>query len=68
MLRINDAVWCDGCGIEITWAPQVKGKRKYCCPDCLAERSCRCAERMEMEDERRGAHLSSVDTSGAKIV
>lgn len=53
MARIEDVIWCDGCGVEITWAPQVKGKRKYCCPDCLAERPCHCAERMELEDERR---------------
>ena len=68
MLRIEEAVWCDGCGVEITWAPHVKGKRKYCCLDCLAERPCHCAERMEMEDERRNARLSSIDViSGNRV-
>ncbi|OGO65946.1 MAG: hypothetical protein A2Z45_05015 [Chloroflexi bacterium RBG_19FT_COMBO_55_16] len=68
MVQIDDAVWCDGCGVEITWAPQLKGKRKYCCQDCQAELPCRCGERMEMEDERRGARLSSVDTLGNNLV
>ncbi len=57
---------CDGCGVEITWAP-VLVKRTgegatalvhkplvYCCELCAQGLPCTCAERMELDDERRG--------------
>jgi len=48
MARSEGVTWCDGCGVEITWAPLVRvcltpasgqaGKRYslnyYCCRDC----------------------------------
>lgn len=56
----DESVWCDGCGAEITWSPILAGKRRYCCQDCLEGRPCRCAERMELDDDHRpGARLSS---------
>lgn len=53
MTRKDETIWCDGCGIEILWAPLIVGKRDYCCEDCWDGRECRCAERMELEDDRR---------------
>jgi len=53
MSRTEDIVYCDGCGVEITWAAVVKGGRDYCCEDCLNGIPCDCGERMEIEDNRR---------------
>jgi hypothetical protein len=65
---------CQGCGVEITWAPVVKsftGKvhgehldkhQYYCCQDCPEGLGCDCGARMEMDDERReGAQVGAVD-------
>ncbi len=54
MARIEEAVICDGCGVEITWASLIVKGREYCCKDCLEGRGCDCAERVEWDDERRG--------------
>lgn len=49
---------CDGCGVEITWAPLVvypantRQMLHYCCQECLAGGECGCAERLELEDRR----------------
>ena len=59
MSRIEGVIWCDGCGVEITWVPyRQPGMTKpvskdYCCVDCYEGISCRCGERMEIDDERR---------------
>lgn len=57
--------WCDGCGVEITWGPRLKGGRPYCCPDCLHGWPCRCRERVELEDERRSSSGATLPTGGA---
>lgn len=59
MSRIEQTVWCDNCGVEITWGAIVRAGQErhrilhFCCSDCLAGRPCKCGERMEMEEERR---------------
>ncbi len=64
MSRIEGDVYCDGCGVEISWSPykqQTSGaasaaaqKAEYCCKDCAEGRPCQCAERMEIDvDEMR---------------
>lgn len=59
MSRSEGVIWCDGCGVEITWVPIVKrgdkagNKKEYCCEECLLGFKCRCGERMELEDEYR---------------
>jgi hypothetical protein len=59
MSRSEGVIWCDGCGVEINWAPLVKfssgmkEKSDYCCEECYSGFSCQCGERMEMEDEHR---------------
>ncbi|MCS6843864.1 MAG: hypothetical protein NZ528_06000 [Caldilineales bacterium] len=37
-----DLLICDGCGVEIQWAPVVVGARTFCCQDCAEGRPCRC--------------------------
>ncbi|GAB4582167.1 MAG: hypothetical protein Fur0022_49250 [Anaerolineales bacterium] len=53
MSSIEQAIFCNGCGVEITWAPIIKGERRYCCEDCLHGRGCECATRQDMDDDRR---------------
>ena len=59
MTRNLGVVWCDGCGVEILWAPLVKKETKgarekdFCCRDCKSGYVCNCSERAEMEDDRR---------------
>ena len=52
MSRQHDTFWCDGCGVEILWAPVKVGECDYCCEDCREGRPCECGDRME-EEERR---------------
>jgi hypothetical protein len=60
MAKIEGVIYCDGCGVEITWSPVILQATKaaqrsghYCCADCADGRPCRCAERMEFDDESR---------------
>lgn len=65
MASIENSIFCDGCGVEITWSPVVirqlkkgvglSGRRVYtfCCQACADGLPCTCAERMELEDDRR---------------
>jgi len=54
--------FCDGCGVEISWAPYYvnptavqPGQRRgeFCCQDCAEGLRCKCRERIPLEDERR---------------
>jgi hypothetical protein len=40
MGRIDDTVWCDGCGIEIPLAPTKRKDYKFCCQDCADSLPC----------------------------
>ena len=64
----DGTVWCNGCGAEITWNPVLAGKRRYCCQDCLEGRPCQCAERMEIEDERRQEGAVSIHLPGGYLL
>ncbi|MBN1148515.1 MAG: hypothetical protein JXA78_14750 [Anaerolineales bacterium] len=71
MSRTEGVIYCDNCGVEITWAPyhppEAGGAQArqfdYCCQECYQGLPCHCGERMEMEDERRagGGGLPSVE-------
>ena len=63
-MTLNDEmVWCDGCGIEITWGPVLVGTHTHCCRDCAQGIPCECGERLEMDDDRRNVgEASSVNT------
>ncbi|MEA3334412.1 MAG: hypothetical protein U9R25_00765 [Chloroflexota bacterium] len=51
----TNLVVCDGCGVEITWAPVVVEGQTYCCRDCAEGRVCQCdyppEERSKTEPE-----------------
>jgi hypothetical protein len=53
MSRVDNTIYCDGCGVEITWSPIIIERRDYCCQDCLEVRPCKCGERTELDEDRR---------------
>ncbi len=53
MSRLENTIWCDGCGVEITWAPVVRDHQDYCCAQCLAGIRCECDELFELGEDRR---------------
>jgi endogenous inhibitor of DNA gyrase (YacG/DUF329 family) len=42
MVRHQDTLWCDGCGIEINWEPIEKDHLFFCCQRCLEGEECDC--------------------------
>jgi hypothetical protein len=67
MPTIDETIWCYGCGVEISWAPLVVDKCRYCCRDCHEGLPCRCGERMELEDERRNVRATSPEVPGGYV-
>ncbi len=53
MAKIDETIFCDNCGVEITWAPVVKDGHYYCCQDCFQGLVCDCRSRLEEDDDRR---------------
>ncbi len=51
-VRNIDGMICDGCGVEIAWAPVVQGEKIYCCQSCAQGRACECD--YPPEDDRAG--------------
>jgi hypothetical protein len=64
MTRYHDTIFCDNCGVEITWAPVFLRGGEYCCMDCAEHRPCHCGDRMEWEDERRARPAGSPGEAG----
>ncbi|HSQ28183.1 MAG TPA: hypothetical protein VLM80_13755 [Anaerolineales bacterium] len=70
MASIENTIFCDGCGVEITWSPVlVRNSRlgsgllvqrplRYCCQACSEGLPCKCTERMELEEQRRSSSIS----------
>ena len=53
MTWYDEMTWCDGCGVEVTWVPEMVERRAYCCRDCSQGVLCACGERMEFDEEQR---------------
>jgi len=53
MSRLENTIWCDGCGVEITWMPVVRNQQDYCCQQCLVGIHCECDERQDVDEDRR---------------
>lgn len=60
MVRLNNDIFCDNCGVEITWSPIVDGKRHYCCNDCQQGLVCECGSRLELDDDRREDNILNI--------
>ncbi len=65
MAKVDGVLFCDGCGVEISWAPVIvtpaqadpaARRGEFCCHDCAEGRPCKCAERMDFDDDRRPTH------------
>ncbi len=50
MPRIDDVLFCDGCGAEIRGAPRVHNGLSYCCELCFQGRDCDCALFLDSEE------------------
>lgn len=60
-MRIQDTLWCDGCGVEVLWAPIKSGERDYCCQNCADGFECNCGARMEEDGYTRRGNKNSGD-------
>jgi hypothetical protein len=56
-MRIEETIYCDGCGVEILWAPVKEKHREYCCTDCRDGYECSCGARMDEDDYPRGSGM-----------
>lgn len=55
MVWIENSLFCDGCGVEITWAPVVsQDHHYYCCIRCRDGEECDCIREQEGDDDRPG--------------
>jgi hypothetical protein len=66
MVRKTETILCDGCGVEITWVPEISGNHLYCCIDCQQGRPCKCGDRMDDEEEYRD-NIAAIFESGGII-
>lgn len=41
---------CDGCGVEVRWAPVRKDEKLYCCDQCARGLPCRCSAIDDIDD------------------
>jgi hypothetical protein len=48
---MEHALWCDGCGVEVTWAPVLIEGRRFCCALCATGGGCECGYAVEDEEE-----------------
>ena len=48
MVRYQDTIWCDGCGVEMRWEPIEKDNLIYCCREYMLGNRCQCED---FEDE-----------------
>jgi hypothetical protein len=51
MVRIENSVFCDGCGVEILLAPVVQEGSLFCCKDCADGLECECSAIVEADEE-----------------
>ncbi len=65
MVKIQNTVFCDGCGVEIPLSPVIKNHGEYCCEDCAQGYECDCAKQMELDEEPGSAEDSGLSTYGA---
>jgi len=68
MTRQYDTRWCNGCGVEILWAPLINDHRDYCCQDCLDGLPCTCGQRMDMDKGRRARSADFTEEDLANVI
>jgi len=63
--RMEDVLFCDGCGAEIAGAPYVQGQMMYCCEACSAGLECDCALVL---DDGRGEYAGMTESNVGGVV
>jgi hypothetical protein len=63
MDRMDEMIWCVGCGVELTWSPVMVGKDRYCCQDCADGLKCNCGVRMEIDEDLGSSLLVTRETA-----
>jgi hypothetical protein len=68
---VEGTLWCDGCGVDMTWAPHVVGGKQYCCVQCAGGDTCECGYAQENEEEggkasHRWASLGGIQGTPAR--
>jgi len=67
-MRIEDTLRCDGCGVEVLWAPVKVNQLEYCCRDCADGFECNCGSRMEEDGYTRSVRgATSLDIDSAML-
>lgn len=64
MVWFADTLWCDGCGVEISWNPIEASEQVYCCRKCFQGERCQCAEISEdypSKFEKRDQNITQID-------
>jgi hypothetical protein len=56
---VEHALYCEGCGVEMTWAPILSEGRRYCCAVCARGGECGCGYSVEDEEEEGPAVIES---------
>jgi hypothetical protein len=56
---VAQEMYCEGCGVEVTWTPILAGGRRYCCPLCAAGGKCGCGYAVEDDEEEGPAIIQS---------
>jgi hypothetical protein len=64
MVKIEDTVFCDACGVEMPLAPVVKNRKEYCCDDCAKGYECKCGEQLELDEQGRSQRSTDISTRG----
>jgi hypothetical protein len=60
VMAVPHELYCDGCGVEVTWTPILAVGRRFCCHLCAAGGDCGCGYAVE-DDEEEGPAI--VETS-----
>ncbi len=64
MVKMEDTVFCDGCGVEIPLSPVIKNNGEYCCEDCAQGYECECGKRMEPDEDLGMDRGNDISTGG----
>jgi len=53
-------LWCEACGVEITWSAHIIEGHMYCCQECFEGIPCNCDARMALFEEDRRSNQTAV--------
>lgn len=62
MPSYNETIFCDGCGVEITWSPIIVGDHKFCCQDCRNGLTCDCGNWLDADEHERSNKNTTIQS------